>query len=77
MITKNTRSPHRLYIMADIALLFLLGRIQYPINIIDITPIPSHLKNISTLQLLNIMTINIRNNVITNLKLSTDTSPPI
>lgn len=46
---KKTRSLMRLYIMADIAPLFLLGRIQYLINNIDITPIPSHPKNIKML----------------------------
>lgn len=74
-IIKKTKSLHRLYIIADIALLLPLGRIQYLINNIDITPIPSHPTNISTLDVININTINLKNINITNMKLLFDTSP--
>jgi hypothetical protein len=72
--TRKTKSLTRLYIIADIAPLFLLGRIQYLINNIDMTPIPSHLKNINTLIDVNIKIINPKKINITNLKLSIDTS---
>lgn len=74
---RNTKSPHRLYIIADIAPLFPEGRIQYPISNIDITPIPSHLKNIIILKLSNIKIISLRNINITNIKFIFDTSLPI
>lgn len=74
---KNTKSPHRLYIIADIAPLFALGRIQYLIKHIDIILILSHLINITILYDINIKIINLTNINFNNLKLSFDTSFPI
>jgi len=76
-IPKKTKSPQRLYIIADIAPLFAIGRIQYLIKHIDMTPIPSQPTNITTPKLVNIKIIKPKNNTFNNLKFSLDTSPLI
>lgn len=71
---RKIRSPHRLYIIADIAPLFAIGRIQYPMSIIDITPILSHPTNITNPKEHNIRTINLKNPNFKNLKFSWEIS---